>query len=53
MFVYSLKTEQISLGKAIFHLMLLLAIICTLVGLYFQFLFMYKVEKFCYTKSWY
>lgn len=45
MFSYSLKIEQISLGKFICQFMLLLAIIWTLARTYLQFLFTYKMEK--------
>lgn len=45
MFSYSLKIEQISLGKVICQFMSLLAIIWTLARTYLRFLFTYKMEK--------
>lgn len=46
-----LKIEQISVGEVICQSMLLSAIIWTLAGTCFQFLFTYTMEKFCDTIS--
>jgi len=46
-----LKIEQISVGKVICQLTLSSTIVWTLAGTYFQFLFTYKMGKFCDTIS--